>query len=629
MKMKIRSIIYHILIIPILLSFCTHSAYAGADVVDSLVVRGDSLRMAYDFEGSVSLYKEALGAISDTSLTVEDSLLKIDISERLLLSENGKNMSSFVYSPKVVARHKFPLDEFFLYYPLRDSCWRPVPNQLDSISGLYARAMYVPEDSNTIYFSAPDNDGIRNIYATSHRDTLWSLPSLLNEEMTSASDEIYPVLSQDGKSLYFASRGLYGAGGYDLYVSNWDEALGDWGAPLNMGFPYSSPANDFLLAGSEDGKYMVFASDRDCKGDSVMVYVLEKEAVPVTRAVNDAAELRKLSMLEPVDGMHHDVGAKAHVKSEIPENVETKRYMDKASEVRDLTDSISALEQSMALLRTKYSESEDEKEKQSLAERILGEEAALPLLHGRLEATIKQLQDIEMDFLFSGVVIDPDKLLQEAEREVIGEDTGYVFSKKSFGDSLYLKMEVPEPEFDYSFKVLDEAQVLKDTVERKGIVYQIQIMSADRPAPLKALKGLSPVFEVVSSGGRYSYRVGLFHQYKDVLPHLNTVKRLGFRSAYIVAMIDGVQKSVDAVRTYEAKMKAASPQFYKVHITCNPDVDPAVLAGLKVEAGQKDIARTEDGFVVGPFEGEQAARDFMDFVDAMRYGQATIEQVAN
>jgi hypothetical protein len=394
-----------------------------------------------------------------------------------------------------------------------------------------------------------------------------------------------------------------------------------------MGFPYSSPANDFLLVGSDDGRYLMFASDRDCNSDSVNVYVLERESVPVRSAVTDPEQLLALARLVPDAGLEN-VGKAEDVKSDIPENVDTRRYMDKMAHVRALRDTLSSYEESIAHLREKYSMAESEGEKQHLGEQILGAEAELPAIQARLDEAIRELQNIEMDFLFSGVVIDPDKLLVEAEREVIGEESGFVFTRKNMGESLLLEMEVPEPQFDYSFKILEEAQVLKDTVKRSGIVYQIQILSSDRPTTLKSLKGLSPVFETITSGGRYVYRVGLFHEYKDVLPHLNTVKRLGFRSAYIVAMVDGVEKKVAVARNLENELKAKKPQLFRVMIKAEGELDPVVIMSLKQQAGDRDIARTEGGLIVGPFETD-AAKEFVEFVTAMGYGPAQIEEIIN
>ena len=600
--------------------------HAQVSPVDSLVSRGDSLRRVYRFDQSLEAYNKALDMVSDTSSVWNDSTAMAAISDLILLSENGKSMTGFVYKPNVVARHMFSKDDFFLYYPLKDRSWRPTPNQLDSVPGLYSKAIYVPAEAESIYFSAADKDGIRNIYMTELGDSLWTVPELINEHLTSASDEIYPMLSSDGKSMYFASKGLYGVGGYDLYVSQWDEDTGDWSVPVNMGFPYSSPANDFLLAGSEDGGYTLFASDRDCPTDSVWIYVLEADNMPVRSEMSDPDELSDLARLELSVSM--DVAEE--VKSDIPENADTRRYMDKMAQVRSLRDSISAYEDKMQEYRDRYAVVESEVEKNRLAELILKNESYIPEIQASLEEAMKELQEIEMDFLFSGVVIDADKLLVEAEREVVSEDAGYVFAKMTLGEPLHLDIERPEPEFDYSFRILDTAQFVTDTTIPEGIAYQIQVFSTTMKASEKALKGLCPVFETRSASGRYIYRVGLFNEYKDVLANLNTVKRAGFRNAYIVGYVDGKEMSVNKVRTEEKARKEAAVELYRVSIIPTGGVvDSAMIEGIRQQSAGKDVARHDGGLVVGPFNNKSQAVALVEFIEVMRYGDATIEVIGN
>lgn len=609
-----------------LLSFGALQMHAQVSPVDSLVSRGDSLRRVYRFDQSLEAYNKALDMVSDTSSVWNDSTAMAAISDLILLSENGKSMTGFVYKPNVVARHMFSKDDFFLYYPLKDRTWRSTPNQLDSVPGLYSKAIYVPAEAESIYFSAADKDGIRNIYMTELGDSLWTVPELINEHLTSASDEIYPMLSSDGKSMYFASKGLYGVGGYDLYVSQWDEDTGDWSVPVNMGFPYSSPANDFLLAGSEDGGYTLFASDRDCPKDSVWIYVLEADNMPVRSEMSDPDELSDLARLE----LSVSMDVTEEVKSDIPENADTRRYMDKMAQVRSLRDSISAYEDKMQEYRDRYAVMESEVEKNRLAELILKNESYIPEIQASLEEAMKELQEIEMDFLFSGVVIDADKLLVEAEREVVSEDAGYVFAKMTLGEPLHLDIERPEPEFDYSFRILDTAQFVTDTTIPEGIAYQIQVFSTTMKASEKALKGLCPVFETRSASGRYIYRVGLFNEYKDVLANLNAVKRAGFRNAYIVGYVDGKEMSVNKVRTEEKTRKETAVELYRVSIIPTGGVvDSAMIEGIRQQSAGKDVARHDGGLVVGPFNNKSQAVALVEFIEVMRYGDATIEVIEN
>lgn len=579
--------------------------------------RGDSLREKYRFEEASDAYVSASESFVDSLMTADDSLLRLDISDRLLMAENGLSMMDFVYDPRVLARHRFSLDDFFLYYPLPDRSWRQVPCQLDSVSHVYSKAAYVPEGKDVMYWSAEDKNGIRNIFHSAYQDTVWSAPALLNEHMTSASDEIYPMLSPDGTKMYFSSAGLYGIGGYDIYVSELDPETGDWSVPVNMGFPYSSPADDFLFVSTDDGKYSVFASTRDCPKDSVWVYVLEYDDMPVRRAVTDPDELKTIAMLEPETG--NADGESSEVETDIPENVDTRRYMDKMSEVRQLRDSIDRLGTMIEDARI----SNDE-------EAVLDGEFALIALQDSLAKASALLQEIEMEFLFSGVVIDPDKLLAEADREIAGQTAEYVFTRKDFGDPLSLEMLSPEPEFDYSFKILEEGQFAEDNTLPSGLVYQIQMFSTTTKAKVSSLKGLSPVFETRTANGRYTYRVGVFRTYADVLSNLNSVKRVGFRNAFIVAFNDGKELTVAKARAVEAENKSS---LYEIRIeTGNAELDMTVAGGIRQQAPGKDIARIEkeDGtkmYVVGPFADKTAAENLAGFIRAMGTSSATCVEI--
>lgn len=625
--MTMKRVIFTIYIL--LTGFFAFSAetFARTDVPDSLVFQGDAFHSQYDFDKALDAYAQALDLLDEQA----DSLVILSLKDKMLLSENGRNMSSFAYSPYVVAKHKFSISEFFLYYPLQDRSWREVPNQLDSIASDFSRATFVPEDASKIYFSSEDADGIRNIYVTEYQDTIWTYPALLNEHLVSPADEIYPMVSSDGRTLYFASQGLYGVGGYDIYMSEWSDEDKDWSVPVNMGFPYSSPADDFLLVNTDDDRYTFFASNRECGADSVWVYVLEYDNMPVRQAVEDPLELRQLAALEP--SLHSSMFDDKEISTDIPENVDTRRYMDKMVEVRALRDSLSNYSTLLENERNTFALSNDYAERTRLTDVILRREARIPQLQDSLSRATSELQKIEMEFLFSGVVIDPDKMMAEADREIVGDATDYTFTKMNMGDSLHLKMMEPEKKFDYSFKVLEEGQFAEDNTIPDGIVYQIQIFSSINKAPLKNLKGLSPVFERRNAGGRYIYRVGLFNTYNDVLSKLNTVKKVGFRSAFIVAYINGEEVSVSKARSAENKMKEQQ-KFYQVTVVPAGELDQALSDGIRQQSGGRDIARseTEDGrtaYIIGPFADKVLAESLVDFVKAMGSNEVYMTELNN
>ena len=572
--------------------------YLAAQDTDSLLYRADSLRKAYLFSESVSLYDRIL------SMT-EDSLSRIAVQDSKMLSENGLGMTDFVYQPTVVARHRFSMEDFYLYYPLEDKSWRPLPNVFDTVGKHpFYKAVYFPENSRTLYYSAPDQDGSVNIYTTEKKDTVWSTPCLLNEYLVSSADEIYPMLSPDGKHLYFASSGLYGMGGYDLYVSTWNEDQKEWGPPSNMGMPFSSPYNDFLFINTEDGKYSIFASDRACAGDSVDVYVLKQESMPVRKGINDIGQLRHVMALDPVDDLSAFDSGKA-ISQIVPDDIDTREYTAKVEEVRTLKDSIYYYTVESDCKKARIEETSDTSDIKRMREIISRNESRIPVLRNALAAASAELQKIEMDFLFRGIVLDPDQLMKEADRKVEGESSNYVFARMVPGDVPDIVLEKPKEKFDYTFQILPTARFAENNDLPDGIVYQIQLFNLNARPEISLLKGLSPVFEELTPAGRYIYRAGLFRSYNDALSHINKVKKLGFRTAFIAAFHDGEAIPVNKARGLEKQYRESA--LYQIYVVPFDDrLSELTISAIEQLGGKKDIARTvKDGktvYIIGNFD---------------------------
>ncbi|MDD6151793.1 MAG: hypothetical protein PUB45_05655 [Bacteroidales bacterium] len=389
--------------------------------IEDLCQKGRLYAEEYDFDEAFNCFEKAF------SLS-RDSLQKLTIREMMLEQENAVNLRKYCSKPTVVARQVFPLKDFFLYYPLQDHAWRPAPNVLDPDGGEFSRAIYAPERSKEIIFSAQDSLGRRGIMRTAWADTAWTSPSLLLEGMIPPENEIYPMLC--GNKLYFASKGLYGIGGYDIYVSVWDEEAEGWSVPENLGFPYNSPYDDFLFINSDDGKYSIFASNRECPPDSVCLYVLEYEPVPVRSSVDDASELYRLCSLVPSYDLKKVDNSAAMSQGNGDE--QTRAYIEKMSELRALKDTLSIHHKELEELRARYNSATDW-QRVNLADEIVSKEAQLPAIQKRIDTTGKELQQIEMEFLMNGVVIDAGKAVAESDKTIVGVDKSYTFTRKNPG----------------------------------------------------------------------------------------------------------------------------------------------------------------------------------------------------
>lgn len=89
---------------------------------------------------------------------------------------------------------------------------------------------------------------------------VWGKPENLGSAINTAEDERSPFIGADGTTLYFASNGLEGFGGFDIYTSIME--LGEWGEPVNLGRPINSQDDEMFFSASPVGRSFFFSSTR-------------------------------------------------------------------------------------------------------------------------------------------------------------------------------------------------------------------------------------------------------------------------------------------------------------------------------------------------------------------------------
>ena len=247
----------------------------AAALLDELVHKGEDYSAMYYFAKAYESFEKAEALCTDPEF-------RAAIAENRKKCDYARSHIQKIPELTVVARALFSVDDFFLYYPLPDKSWRPVVG---------APAVYYPGNESEIH---------------------------LNRDQS--LDMIYPMY--DGDRMYFASKNLPGFGGYDLFYSDWDDAMGEWGEPHNMGFPYNSPYDDFLFMKTEDGQYSVFASTRGRQeGEDLYVYVIKNTDKLTYRVVNKPSSLRQIAELTPnaeiAPGEAHGDGLQAQYQAAV------------------------------------------------------------------------------------------------------------------------------------------------------------------------------------------------------------------------------------------------------------------------------------------------------------------------
>jgi len=145
-------------------------------------------------------------------------------------------------------------------------------------------------DGNTLYFATirenttPDKDGnpTTDIFQSKRNaDGTWSEAKSLGLPINTDGNDKSPFLHVDSKTLYYASNGKMGAGGYDIFYSR-QNSDGTWSEPKNLGYPINSDQDEHGLIVSTDGSKAYFASSniQSAQGLDIFNFNVPQKAKP-------------------------------------------------------------------------------------------------------------------------------------------------------------------------------------------------------------------------------------------------------------------------------------------------------------------------------------------------------------
>ena len=105
-------------------------------------------------------------------------------------------------------------------------------------------------------------------------DGRWSKLRPLGSNVNTWGDEITPFVAADGKTLFFASNGAEGMGGFDVYRTTRNNA-GGWTQPEHLGAPINSVDDDLAFVLDAAGKVGFLATRRQATSSDLDLYKAE------------------------------------------------------------------------------------------------------------------------------------------------------------------------------------------------------------------------------------------------------------------------------------------------------------------------------------------------------------------
>lgn len=240
----------------------------------------------------------------------------------------------------------------------------------------------------------------------------WSAPRPLSAVLNSDRNENFPFVAADGITIYFGSEGHDGLGGYDIFLSRYNSERNDYMPPQNVGMPFNSTGNDYMMAFDELAGIGWFVTDRFRTDDSVVVYRFKPN---MQRTIlHDSSDDERRAAAKMQRFRHANAPQESIPTDELPQHTtqwhfvvnDTTIYTAasdfKSDEARAACDRLQALQlqltQKRFTLQAKrelWQLTDTAYERTALANDILSIEKAIRLLETQAETCEKQIRHAE------------------------------------------------------------------------------------------------------------------------------------------------------------------------------------------------------------------------------------------
>jgi hypothetical protein len=173
-------------------------------------------------------------------------------------------------------------DIYFSYF--NDGRWSE-PNNLRSPvnTSHWESQPSISADGKTLYFSSnrPGGTGGKDLwFAIMDDKNQWNTPVNMGSRINTDGDEMSPFIHFDGKTLYFASDGLTGLGGFDIFMTRMNSDS-SWSEPQNLGYPINTYNDEMGLVIESGGKKAYFSAVRDkSNGKDIFYFDLPESVRP-------------------------------------------------------------------------------------------------------------------------------------------------------------------------------------------------------------------------------------------------------------------------------------------------------------------------------------------------------------
>ena len=290
--------IIHILL-PLTLSMSAFGQKKAAAPAADYLAEGHKAFMNYDFESASELYEKYAKVLKNRPDEEGQQLLE-KFQRQLEIAENSLDN---VQKIEVIDRIDLPLQDFLSAISLPADEGRFLAKNKVPVKGHYNDSDFVfsTGSGDVMMWTEQDENGISHLFeSTKLVDGSWETPTFAGDVLNDGGNVRNPFMLSDGVTVYFSGDGDSSMGGYDLFVASKDPATGEYLQPTGVGYPFNSPANEYMIAIDEDNGIGWWATDRNMIDGQVSVYVFYTNDVRKNYNPDEVEDLVPLAKLDDI-----------------------------------------------------------------------------------------------------------------------------------------------------------------------------------------------------------------------------------------------------------------------------------------------------------------------------------------
>ena len=377
---------------------------------DSKLLLAKAYFHTYRFTAAIQLLE---GMVEDKNVSSEAKqdanllLARAKIGERLL---NGYNPNDIVFIDSVIVDKS----KLLAAYRQNSNTGYITTTDTESSDSIPTIEFMSGKKDMKILTNKNIHTGL-DLYRSNRYLSGWSDATALKGDINTPYNENFPFMLPDGVTIYFASNTIHdNLGGYDIFISSTNPE-GVFLKPRNIGMPFNSPANDYLLVVDERQGIGYFASDRYLPTGKVAVYTFKYNRVESDDNKKDTDSIRKAALQisfkkskrydseKDKQISDRDKNGKAKFNFLVKDNIVYSDYSDFQDSaalngfrrLEQIQDSIKTIEKRLSAERKRYVSQKDSAEATSLVTSITEYEQTLKHLKNIVKKLTKEIRRLE------------------------------------------------------------------------------------------------------------------------------------------------------------------------------------------------------------------------------------------